>query len=244
MQASRTATSRISARRICGDKSAHLSRFWVFFIMNRIFNKSFLSDALLLTLGSLILAFGLYNVHSFSGVTEGGTLGATLLLDHHFGISPSVSSLILNFICYALGVRTLGRSLLVKSAYSGLCFAIFYYVFESVGPLLTPVTEHKIIAALVGALFVGVGVGLSVRAGGAPSGDDALAMTLASIFKRDIRWFYLITDLVVLLLSLTYIPPVEILYSLLSVILSGQIIGFIERIGTRSEGKSKSERIP
>ena len=30
--------------------------------------------------GSAILAFGLYNVHSFSNVTEGGVLGMTLLL--------------------------------------------------------------------------------------------------------------------------------------------------------------------
>ena len=44
-------------------------------------------------LGSAILAFGLYNVHSFSGVTEGGVLGLTLLMHHWFNISPSVSLL-------------------------------------------------------------------------------------------------------------------------------------------------------
>ena len=33
-------------------------------------------------LGSAILAFGLYNVHSISSVTEGGVLGLTLLLHH------------------------------------------------------------------------------------------------------------------------------------------------------------------
>ena len=31
-------------------------------------------------LGSAILAFGLYNVHALSGVTEGGVLGMTLFL--------------------------------------------------------------------------------------------------------------------------------------------------------------------
>ena len=31
-------------------------------------------------LGSAILAFGLYNVHALSNVTEGGVLGMTLLL--------------------------------------------------------------------------------------------------------------------------------------------------------------------
>ena len=36
-------------------------------------------ELLLLLSGSAILAFGLYQVHSISGVTEGGVLGLTLL---------------------------------------------------------------------------------------------------------------------------------------------------------------------
>ncbi|MFR8978580.1 MAG: YitT family protein, partial [Christensenellales bacterium] len=54
-------------------------------------------------LGSAILAFGLYNVHAFSGVTEGGVLGLTLLLYHWFGLSPSISGLVLNAACYIGG---------------------------------------------------------------------------------------------------------------------------------------------
>ena len=56
-------------------------------------------------IGSAILSFGLYNVHSMSGVTEGGVLGLTLLLHHWFGISPSVSGFIMNLLCYLLGFR-------------------------------------------------------------------------------------------------------------------------------------------
>ena len=59
--------------------------------------------------GSFILAFGLYNIHSQSGVTEGGVLGLILLLDHWFGLSPSISSLVMNAACYVLGLRVLGR---------------------------------------------------------------------------------------------------------------------------------------
>ena len=66
-------------------------------------------ELLLLLSGSAILAFGLYQVHSISGVTEGGVLGLTLLGHHWLGISPSVSSLILNAACYLLGWRLLGR---------------------------------------------------------------------------------------------------------------------------------------
>ena len=55
--------------------------------------------------GSAILAFGLYNVHSFSNVTEGGVLGMTLLLHHWFGLSPSISGLVLNAACFSASRR-------------------------------------------------------------------------------------------------------------------------------------------
>ena len=65
--------------------------------------------------GSAILAFGLYHVHSFAGVTEGGVLGMTLLLRHWFGLSPSISGLIMDLSCYALGWKLLGSRFLVSS---------------------------------------------------------------------------------------------------------------------------------
>ena len=44
----------------------------------------------------------------------------------------------------------------------------------------------------------------------------------------NIRWPYLASDLIVLLLSLSYIPLERMGCSLLTVILSGQIIGFVQ----------------
>ena len=84
-------------------------------------------------------------------------------------------------------------------------------------------------AAISGSIFVGVGCGICVRQGGAPSGDDALSMSLSRITGIPIQWVYLLSDLLVLGLSLTYIPLEKIAYSLLTVLLSGQIIGLFQR---------------
>ena len=192
-----------------------------------------LKNCIFLILGSAILAFGLFNVHSFSGVTEGGTLGLTLLLEHWLHISPALSSLILNGICYFVGWRTLGKDFIAYSAVCCLSFSLFYWMFEMIGPIYPAIADHRLIAAIVGALFVGVGVGICVRFGGAPCGDDALAMSLSRLLKVNMRWIYLISDLSVLALSLTYIPLSDILYSLLTVVLSGQIIGFIDGAGKK-----------
>jgi len=184
-------------------------------------------DMIYIMVGSAILAFGLYHVHSQSNVTEGGALGAILLLQHWFGISPAVSGFVINFTCYAIGLKVLGKSFIVYSCISGGAFSVFYAIFEQFKPLWPEIGKYPLVASIVGAIFVGMGVGLCVRVGGAPSGDDALAMSLSKVSKVDIQWMYLITDLTVLVMSLSYIPWQKIIYSLLTVVLSGQLIGWI-----------------
>ena len=198
--------------------------------MRSILKEIKLSSVLLLLLGSAILAFGLYNIHSMSNVTEGGILGLTLLLEYWFGISPSVSGFVLTILCYFLGWKLLGNRFLIYSFISSIGFSVFYRIFAQCYPLFPNIGEKPLLAAVVGALFVGIRVGLCVRDGGAPTGDDALAMSLERVLPLDIQWIYLISDLVVLLISLTYIPVSRITYSLLTVVLSGQIIGLMQKI--------------
>ena len=188
-------------------------------------------NVLLSLLGSAVLAFGLYNVHSLSGVTEGGALGLTLLLQHWLGVSPAWSALVINFCCYGYGLKTLGWDFLIWSALSGGGFSLFYALFEQFPRLWPGLAGMPLLAAILGAVFVGVGVGLCVRAGGAPTGDDALAMGLSTRFSVPIERVYLLTDLAVLALSLSYLPLGRIACSVLTVTLSGKIIGIIQRYG-------------
>ena len=97
--------------------------------------------------GSFILAFGLYNIHSQSGVTEGGVLGLILLLDHWFGLSPSISSLVMNAACYVLGLRVLGWSFIVRSGVASLSFSAFYAILERFPRLWTGIAEMPLLAA-------------------------------------------------------------------------------------------------
>lgn len=192
-------------------------------------------------LGSAILAFGLYNVHALSGVTEGGVLGMTLFLHHWVGLSPAVTGLVMNAICYLMGWKLLGKEFIAYSIVAGGGFSLFYAIVEQFDPLWPQLADHPLLAAVLGALFVGVGVGLSVRAGGAPGGDDALAMSISKLTRWDIQWAYLISDLVVLALSATYIDLSRLGCSLLTVILSGQIIGLVQRVGRREDAPVKAE---
>ena len=186
-------------------------------------------------LGSFILAFGLYHVHSISGVTEGGVLGATLLLEHWTGISPALTGGIMNVLCYVLGWRLLGKEFIAYSALATAGFSGTYKICEQFPHLWPGLADMPLVAALVGALFVGVGAGLCVRVGGAPSGDDALAMSISHATGWKIQWVYLLSDLIVLVMSLSYIPVRRIGYSLFTVLLSGQLIGFVQNFNRTQE---------
>lgn len=195
----------------------------------------------LLWLGTAILAFGLYNIHAQSGVTEGGVLGLTLLFYHHFGISPGISGICIDAVCYLLGLRLLGKAFLKNAILASLGFSFFCNLFERFGYVLPDFSDKPLIAALLGALFVGVGVGIVVRMGGACGGDDALALIISKVTHLRISFAYFFTDFVVLMLSLTYIPYQKILWSLLTVLLSSLLIDLIKSIGTSRKDHTVSK---
>ena len=183
---------------------------------------------LLLILGTAILSFGLYNIHSQNQITEGGVLGAILLLQHWFKISPSITGVILDFSCYFIGWRMLGNNFLKNAVFSTCCFSLWYRVWENIGFVIPDLSSLPLVAAVVGAVFVGIGVGIVVKEGGAAGGDDALALVISKLGKIRISKAYLFTDITVLTLSLSYIPFSRIVYSFITVTLSSWIIDKIQ----------------
>ncbi len=192
-------------------------------------------------LGAFILAFGMYNIHSRTVITEGGIWGIELLIDHWFGISPAFTAPFLDGACYLMGVVFLGKEFILKSVVGTLSYSFFYAILELFPPMLPDLNSVPLAAAIVGAIFVGVGAGLVVRQGGACAGDDALALSLSNKLHCKISTAYLSTDITVLLLTLTYIPFSEIFYSLITVLLSGWII---ERVQNFKIGKNKETKQP
>ena len=189
---------------------------------------------LIIVLGACILSFGLYNIHERTGITEGGVLGMTLLLQHWFGLSPAIASPVMDIACYLLAWHFLGNAFAKYAVAASLAFAASHALWEQFPPLLPDLSAFPMAAAILGALFVGLGVGLVVRIGGACGGDDALALTIAHVSRWPISRCYLFTDLAVLLLSLTYIPFARIVYSLVTVTISSVVIGRVQRLGVRA----------
>ncbi len=190
------------------------------------FKKNIKAISLIL-LGSFILAFGTYNFNYQNNVTEGGILGLLLFFKNIFDISPSITSLVLDLSLFVVGMRFFGKRFLVLSVLCTTSFSFFYQILERFPPLIPSLTEYMLLASILAGIFVGVGVGLVVIAGGASGGDDVLALIISKLTPLKMNHVYLISDLSVLLLSLTYLKPEQLIWSLIAVTLSGKIISLL-----------------
>ena len=158
-----------------------------------------------------------------------------LLLEHWLKISPAYITPVLDITCYLLAFRFLGGRFIKLSVISTLFLSFFYKIWELFPPLFPDLSAYPLTAAIVGAAFVGIGVGLVIRQGGSAGGDDALALTISKALHLELSHAYMFTDIVVLLLSLTYIPFKRIIFSMLTATISSHLIDCVKNYKPEKE---------
>lgn len=184
----------------------------------------------IIMIGAAILSFGIHNIHQRVNVTEGGVIGLMLFIEHWMKISPSFITPLLDGVCYLIAFKMLGFNFIKLSVISTAFISLFYKLWESLPFMLPNMIDTPLLAAVIGGLFVGVGVGLIVRQGGSSGGDDALALAISKRFKWNLAHSYMFTDFVVLFISLSYIPIVNVLVSLVTVTISSNVIDWIKHV--------------
>lgn len=190
-----------------------------------MYSRYMLKKITIVQLGTLIMAFGIYNFYYQNGITEGGVLGLFLILKNVFSLDISIANIIIDGLLILLGFKFYGKNFLGLTIMSTVSFSVFTAFFEKFGFLIT--INNNIIAAILGGLCVGVGCGLIINSGAAGGGDDIIALIVSKLSKVNIAKVYLLTDISILLLSLTYLQINMMIYSVLAVIVSGQVIAFM-----------------
>ena len=184
----------------------------------------------LIITGSILCTFGIYNIHNRTSITEGGIIGLTLLIENWLHISLAYVTPLLDIVCYLMAFKYLGEQFIVLSLIASFFTSLFYKIWEHFPYMLPDLSLNPLLSAILGGLFVGVGVGLIVRCGGSCGGDDALALTISKAFNWRLSLAYLFSDVTALILSLSYIPLSHIVYSLITVTISSNLIDFIKEI--------------
>lgn len=192
-------------------------------------------------IGATILAFGSYNFNYQNSVTEGGVLGLLLLIKNVFDISPSLTSLVIDLSLFALGTKFFGKKFLLYSILSTFTFSTMYNTFERIGFLVPNLEHNMLLASILAGIGVGIGVGLVVRGGGASGGDDVIALIGNKFTPLKVNHIYLISDGIVLFLSLVYLDFKQIVFSLIAVTISGKIISIIYNDEDQDEDSDKED---
>lgn len=182
--------------------------------------------------GSAIYAFGLLYFIIPNELMEGGVTGITVLLNYAFNISPSISTMVLNIPLFLIGLKILGKR---QSIYTGIGIAsltLFLWLFELLinrGFVVPFRTEHDyILASLYAGVTLGAGLGIVFRFGGTTGGSDIIARIINRKFGFSMGQIILSLDILIIGLSLFYIPLERILYTFVAVFIASKVIDFIQ----------------
>ena len=203
--------------------------------------QQFIKSIALIIVGTSILSFGSYNFNYQNSVTEGGVLGLILLIKNIFNVSPAITSLMIDLTLFTLGSKFFGKSFLLYSLTSTATFSTTYKIWESIGFLVPNLTHNMLLASILAGIGVGTGVGLVVRGGGASGGDDVIALLGSKFTSLKVNQIYLITDGIVLLLSLVYLDFKQIFFSIIAVTISGKIISLLYKNHDEDEEKDNNK---
>jgi len=188
----------------------HTVRFWIF----KIF---------LILFGNLLLAVGVSLFVSPYGMITGGVGGIALLIEKLTFIPMTLAAMVLNLLLFLLGLCFLGKSFAVTTILSTFAYPVFLSILESI-PALQNLCDDILLAALYSGLLMGAGIGLVMREGSSTGGMDIPPLIVHKKTKLSLALLVAVCDYAVLLLQVPFHSVSEILYGILSTLISSLTI--------------------
>ncbi|MFF2909834.1 MULTISPECIES: YitT family protein [Bacillales] len=195
-------------------------------------------------LGTLLLAFTYYHINYQNHLTEGGFVGLSLLGKYVLGISPSLSILILDIPVLLIAWFFKGKAFVLNTCVSVGAFTLFYGLMEHYSGWVINLHDNLPVAALLSGVLTGLGAGMVLRAGGASGGDDILSLLISEWKGIKVGTVFILMDVIVLALSLFYMPLKETLYTVMAVVVAGYVITFTTSFGKGKLAKAPKPKLP
>lgn len=183
-------------------------------------------------LGTAIYAFGLQYFLLPNQLMEGGLTGIAVLLNYALGWKLSITTLVLNIPLFIVGLRILGKVPMIMTIVGTISLSLFLAVFEKaiahgwIEPFYTE--QDFILAALYAGVTLGSGLGIVFRFGGTTGGVDIAARIINRARGWSMGQIILGFDVIIIGISLMYIPKEKVLYTLVTVFIAAKLIDFIQ----------------
>ncbi|MFN9950748.1 MAG: YitT family protein, partial [Bacteroidota bacterium] len=184
--------------------------------------KRNLRDALFMIVGVFSAAFGLEGFLLTNQFIDGGVTGLSLLASNLTGWSLSLLIVLFNAPFIVMGYHNLGKNFAIKTVISIVSLAIVLVLFD-----FPVVTTDKLLVAIFGGFFLGVGVGLSVRGGAVIDGTEVLAIYLSRKIGATLGDIVILIN-VLIFSAAAYLLSVETaLYSMITYLSVSRTLDFI-----------------
>jgi uncharacterized membrane-anchored protein YitT (DUF2179 family) len=177
----------------------------------------------MIVLGIFSALLGLKGFLLSSHFIDGGVTGISMLLSNIFDIPISISIFVINIPFLWLGYNKLGILFAIKStsAIAGLALALAFIPIPDITP-------DKLLTAVFGGIFIGVGIALAIRGGAVLDGTEIAALLVskkAQIFK--VSDVILILNVFIFAIAAKFLGLEKALYSILTYLAASKMIDFI-----------------
>lgn len=193
--------------------------------------KKIVSETFQISVDVLLASIGLKVFLLPNGFLDGGATGIAILLSEVTGVDISflllfVSLPFLFFAWYSLSKRIFTKSIVSIVA---LAIMIHYENFE-------PVTDDKLLIAIFGGLFLGSGIGLTVKNGAVLDGSEILGIFINERYGISIGKVILVFNVILFSVTTALLSIEVAMYSILTFLITAKVIdlmieGFEDFVG-------------
>ena len=197
-------------------------------------------DYLLCAVGSFLYAVGVVCFINAAQFVPGGFTTLGILVNHLFPAVPIGAVVFaLNVPFFIISWKVFGFGFISKTIFSTAMLSVFIDVLDKVsekyGWIYTG--DEKLVAAIFGGLFLGVGIGIVFLRGSTTGGSDIVVRLLRLALPHvSLGKLVLLCDFcVVVLAGIVYKSVNSVLYSLIVILISGLAVDYV--VGGRSNSK-------
>lgn len=210
-------------RRLKNKKTRIPSRAFVKELRNtRVEVKHLLRDAFLIVLGIFSAALGLNGFLLPNLFIDGGATGISLILAETSGISLSVLLVVVNLPFIVMGFSSISKSFAMRSFLAIIILAITVHFIH-----FPTVTDDKLLIAVFGGFFLGLGIGLAIRGGSVIDGTEVLAVFLSRRTTMSIGDIILVFNVVIFSVAAYVFNMETALYAILTYLAASKTVDFV-----------------
>lgn len=188
----------------------------------RVTVRSIIRNGIMMTLGVLVMAFGLNSFLVPNHYIDGGVTGISLLASHTLHLPLSLLLILLNIPFIIMAASQISRNFAIKTSIGVLMLALCVAVVP-----FPVVTHDKLLISIFGGFFIGTGIGLGIRGGSVIDGTEVLAIYLSRFTSMTMGDIVLVFNVIIFAIASYFLGVEAALYSVLAYFVAAKSVDFV-----------------